>query len=114
MAVPRGTAYAASRSGSRRWTAALQAVFGTNLSGQPLDAGPAGPLLAITPDETAASVALPIRHRASDNLILEFGGRWSDRGPHLSASNFAFHQRELWAYVMLTATTRHLPRWTTP
>jgi len=63
--------------------------------------------LGTTPiDETMAAVSLPVRYRASDNLFTEFGVRWSDRAPSLEVSAFGFHQRQLWLYVALTATTR--------
>jgi hypothetical protein len=63
-------------------------------------------VLATLTDETAASVAIPVRYRASDNILTEFGFRWSDRAPSVLVSAFGFHQRQLWLYLLLTATTR--------
>jgi hypothetical protein len=106
VAAPRGTASARCNVlFSRDWAGAVEGLFGTNLTARPLP-------VSSNPDETVASVGIPIRHRVSENLILEFGARWADRGPHLRARTFAFHQREIWAYLMLTATTRRLPAWT--
>ena len=81
-------------------TAALEAIFSTVIRSQPL---------AGNPDETVVALQLPIRHRLSDTLFIEGGVRGSDRGPNFSAPSFAFHQRELWVYLRLTATTRSRP-----
>lgn len=87
------------------WTMGLQGSFSTSLSSKPLSVVQPG---GAPYDETSASVWLPIGHRLSQNLMAEFGGRWSDRGPHLAAPNFEFHQREIWIYVLLTATSRRV------
>jgi hypothetical protein len=63
------------------------------------------------PDETAFSLRVPVRRRLSRHFAIEIGGLWSDRGPALAAPSFAFHQRQLWAYFSLTATTRDVPGW---
>jgi hypothetical protein len=106
VAVPRGTAFARGLlllGGD--WSVGLEGTFGTSLASGPIQLPP--PAAANThPDETFASVSLPVRHRISNNLTVEFGGRWFDRGPHLDVPDFAFHQRQAWAYVMVTATTR--------
>jgi hypothetical protein len=81
-------------------TAALEAIFSTVIRSEPLVGNP---------DETVVAVQLPIRHRLSDTLFVEGGVRGSDRGPNFSAPSFAFHQRELWVYLRLTATTRSRP-----
>jgi hypothetical protein len=107
---PRGTAsFGAHLILPPSWILGIEGSFVTSLSPHPLGAlsmvDTTGPL----PDETAFAVALPVRHRASKNLIVEFGGRWADRAPHWAAPNFAFHQRQLWLYVSLTATSRPVP-----
>jgi hypothetical protein len=81
-------------------TAALEAIFSTVIRSEPLVGNP---------DETVVALQLPIRHRLSDTLFIEGGVRGSDRGPNFSAPSFAFHQRELWVYLRLTATTRSRP-----
>jgi hypothetical protein len=81
-------------------TAALEAIFSTVIRSEPLPGNP---------DETVVALQLPIRHRLSDTLFIEGGVRGSDRGPNFSAPSFAFHQRELWVYLRLTATTRSRP-----
>ncbi|HEX3698262.1 MAG TPA: hypothetical protein VH374_23020 [Polyangia bacterium] len=61
------------------------------------------------PDEVAASVAVPVRHRISDSLTVEFGGRWADRAPFYSRPGSfieSFHQRQLWLYVLFAGTSR--------
>jgi hypothetical protein len=97
-----------------RWTVAVQAALGSTLA--PLaafDLG-TGTVTGDRPDATSAAVSVPVRYRWADNAILEFGGRWSDRAPHTETAIFGFHQRQLWAYAMLTVTTRDLPRWGLP
>jgi hypothetical protein len=86
------------------WTIGVDGLFATSLRADPLPG---------EPDETVASVAVPVQHRLSDYLVIEVGGRWSDRGPHLRADDFTFHQRELWIYASLIASTRSAARWTT-
>lgn len=78
-------------------TVGLDAIFSTVIRSQPI---------VENPDETVVTLMLPVRHRLSDVLFIEGGLRGSDRGPNLSAPSFAFHQRELWVYLRLTATTR--------
>jgi hypothetical protein len=86
------------------WALGLEGLFATSLRSTPLPG---------TPDETVASLAVPVRRRLSENVVFEVGGRWSDRATHLQAANFSFHQRELWFYSSLTATTRREGRWAT-
>lgn len=109
IAGPRGNALARiSALLSPEWTCAIEGTFSTSLARHPATI----PNSTLPPDETSASASLPVRYRASDELLVEFGGRWFDRGPHLAAANADFHQRQLWFYVMLTASSRRMPRWT--
>jgi hypothetical protein len=102
-ASPRGVATASlSLALPDGWVMALEGNFGSSLSGHPRTNG----VDVIYPDEVAASASMPVRHRVSDYLTMEFGGRWSDRAPYFDAPNFAFHQRQLWIYLLLTGTTR--------
>ena len=89
------------------WSAGLQGDFAASLSAPPA----ATPGIPANIDETVFSVALPIRHRASRQLMVEFGGRWSERAPNFEAADFSFHARQLWAYVTLTASTIDTPPW---
>lgn len=89
------------------WILGLNGSFSTSLDKHALPGTP-------PPDETIAAVSLPAQHRLSQNLVMEFGARWADSGPHLSTSGLGFHQRQLWLYVMLTATSRRIPPWTVP
>jgi hypothetical protein len=81
-----------------RWGAALRASFTTDLNG-PVSVGDT-PL-----DETIAQVDLPFRYRWSSQLVVETGVRYSERAPNLFADRFAWHYRELWAFVTLSGTT---------
>jgi hypothetical protein len=73
----------------------LQAA--TNLSRQPLVGSPI---------ETFVSAGAPVRYRVQRHLLVEFGGRYSERGPHLATPGFSLRQREMLGYLALTATTR--------
>jgi len=82
------------------WLVGIDASYSTVFVGT--SPGPMG----YQPDETAVSVSIPVRFRASDNLLTEFGFRYSDRAPSVQVSAFGFHQRQLWLYGLFTATTR--------
>jgi hypothetical protein len=111
-AGPRGTALVRlSLLLSPLWACGVEGGFATSLSAKPL---PPYPMSTLIIDETLVYASLPIRYRASDEVIVEFGGRWFDRGPHLAAPNFEFHQRQLWFYVTLSGTTRRQPSWRAP
>jgi len=84
------------------WSAGIQGDFATSLRTAPA---------ATNLDETALSIVLPVRHRVTPNVIVEIGGRWSERAPALTATNFGFRERQIWAYLSLTATTRARPAW---
>lgn len=81
----------------RLWLLGLSLMAATNISRQPM---------AGSPIETVVSASAPLRYRASRHWVAELGGRYSERGPHLATSGFSLVQRELLAYVALTAMTR--------
>jgi len=91
------------------WTLAIEGNFATAFEAHPQTIASA----TVYPDETSAALSIPIRHRVSDNVIAELGGRWSNRGRQIFAPEFSFHQRELWIYLLLTATSRRVPPWGT-
>jgi hypothetical protein len=84
-----------------RWSAAARAAFTTDLNA-PL---PAPATSGVSPDETVVLVEVPFRYRWSTQLDVEFGARYAERGPHLAAADFGWHNRELWAFVTLLTTT---------
>lgn len=92
--LPRGlaTARLAFESG-RKLSAEAWAQFATNLTSHPI---------AGQPDETVLTAGLPVRYRVSPMLIIETGTRFSDRAPHLRASDWQPHGREWVGYVALT------------
>ena len=106
-AVLRGTAEARlDATFGRRWSASARALFTTDL-GRPLaPAVPGG----ISPDETIAQLEVPIHYRWTDHLALEFGARFAERAPNLSATDFRWRNRELWAFLNVLTTTRPPPR----
>lgn len=89
------------------WMVGVNGSFTTSLSAHALPGTP-------RPDETIVAVSLPAQHRLSENLVMEMGARWADAGPHLSTGGLGFHQRQVWIYLMLTATSRRVPAWTVP
>lgn len=94
------------------WMATLRGDFGTALRDTPYQTLLNGMPVAgaIPPDETAFTVSLSGRRWMSENLVAEVGGIWADRAPALVTPDFKFHQRQLWIYVALTATTRPIAR----
>jgi hypothetical protein len=85
------------------WSIGLEASYASSLSAHPI--GTPGNLYY--PDEVSYSLAVPVRHRLSEFLQMEFGGRWSDRRPFYTAdAGYGFHQLQLWLYVSLSGTTR--------
>ena len=81
------------------WETGLEGFVLTSMRSEPLP---------MNPDETAFYVTLPVRYRVSPHWTWEWGARWGDRAPHWAASNFAFHQRQIWFYVSLMAETGNL------
>lgn len=81
-----------------RWGASVRASFTTDLN-SPVSVG-GEPV-----DETIVEVEVPFRYRWSSQLVVEMGGRYSERAPNLFADEFAWHYRELWAFVTLTGTS---------
>jgi hypothetical protein len=79
------------------WTAEAYALAATNISRQPL---PDAPI------ETFISAGLPLRYRIERHWVVELGGRYSERGPHLDTPGFSLRQRELLGYLALSGTTR--------
>jgi hypothetical protein len=80
------------------WWAGVQGDFTTSLI---------SPSMAtMNLDETALSVVVPVRHRFGPNVIVELGGRWGERAPAITSSDFGFRERQLWAYLAITADTR--------
>lgn len=82
------------------WSVGLQGDFTASLRSTPLPTHP---------DETAFSIRIPARHRFSQNVFIEFGGFYGDRAPAFADPGFKFHQRQVWAYFSLLATTRDVP-----
>jgi hypothetical protein len=92
------------------WTIGIDGSFFTSLAPHPIGTQPN----LIYPDEVGFAFDLPVRHLLTNDVMLEFGGRWSDRSPFCSTlycttPDFTFHQRQLWLYVLLTGTTH--PTW---
>jgi hypothetical protein len=94
------------------WMTSLRGDFGTALRRTPYQVTLNGvPVAGVAaPDETAFSITLSVRRWMSENLLAEVGGLWGDRGPALVTPGFEFHQRQLWVYLALTATTRPIAR----
>jgi len=112
-AVPRAMAGAGmSLIAAPRWMFTLRGDFGTAIRTTPFQTLVNGvPVAGVAaPDETVFTVSLGVRRWFSHNLLAEIGGRWADRAPALVTPDFAFHQRQLWIYLSLTATTLPISR----
>jgi hypothetical protein len=87
------------------WSAGAHLTFSTDITTPPTAAG------ATTVDGTVLGADFSMRYRWPNRLIAEFGGRFSERAPRLSSAGFAWHERELWAFLTLyTATSVPLSR----
>jgi hypothetical protein len=84
----------------RDWAAGARVAFGTDLSRLPPLAG------GLVPDETVISFDFPVRYRASNRLLAEFGVSFTERGSYLD-SHFGWRRdsRELWLFLNLNAVT---------
>jgi|GEM_PF-6539671 len=85
-----------------RWNAAARVDFITDIN-KPLAPRYVG---GLEPDETIVQVDVPISCRWNDQLTIEFGARYAERGPNLAASDFSWRNREVWAFATLITTTR--------
>lgn len=79
------------------WLLAVNLMAATNVSRQ---------AIAGSPNETVVSAGVPLRYRAGRHLIAELGGRYSERGPHLTTPGFSLRQREIMGYLALTVMTQ--------
>ena len=104
VAVSRGLAQASVDAQLGPWSVGVRCAFATDLSGSQQANASGG----VSADETFVMLEIPVRYRSSRNLIAEFGGRFSERGPKWSTSTIALHSetRELWLYVNLTTFSR--------
>jgi hypothetical protein len=98
--VSRGIAQASIDAQWGQWSGGARCAFATDLSTQ------VSTTLGGTPDQTYLSVEIPFRYRHSRQLTAEFGGRYSERAPHLGAKDFTWHNRELWIFLNLIASAR--------
>jgi hypothetical protein len=105
IAVPRGsTGVELTALSVPSWTTTLRGDFATALQSVPVSP------TQVPPDETAFSLSVSVRRRVTENFYAEVGGQWTNRGPTLDTPDFRFDQRQYWAYLSLTATTRPVPR----
>jgi len=98
--VSRGLAQASVDAQLGPWTVGARCAFSTDLFGRLPTTG------SIPPDETFVTAEIPIHYRTSRHLIVEFGGRYTERAPYLGAPGFAWHYREMWLYLNLTTFSR--------
>jgi hypothetical protein len=101
----------------KNWTIALEGSFITPLEAHPqlTPPGTVGQPPTLTYfDEVGATAQLAARHLLSNDLLMQFGGRWADRAPFFTAPdpNPGFHQRQLFLFIMLAGTTH--PTWLPP
>jgi hypothetical protein len=82
------------------WRAGAHLAFSTDITSPPMVDG-------TTPvDGTVLASDFSVRYRWPNLLVVEFGGRFSERAPKLSTPGFTWHARELWAFLTLYTATR--------
>jgi hypothetical protein len=90
------------------WTAGLRMAFVTDMFGR-MQISTVPP-----PDEAFRSVDLSVRRRWANAVVAELGARYAERAPYLSPSNYVsnseWHNRELWAFLILTTEPRRPAR----
>jgi hypothetical protein len=97
--VSRGLAQASVDAQVGPWSVGVRCAFSTDLFGRLPTTGD------IPPDETFVTAEIPIHYRTSRHLIVEFGGRYTERAPYLGTPGFAWHYREMWLFLNLTASS---------
>jgi hypothetical protein len=91
--LPRGLANASLEANiGRKWQTSLYARFSTDVTQAPMVG---------TPNETLLTAGLPVRFQISPSWLLEAGGRYTQRAPHIAAPNFSFRDRELYGYLKI-------------
>jgi hypothetical protein len=105
VAVTRGLAQASVDAQLGPWSVGARCAFSTDLFGRLPTIGGSTPG-EILPDETFVTAEIPVRYRSSRHLIVELGGRYTERAPYLGAPGFAWHYRELWLYLSMTTFSR--------
>jgi hypothetical protein len=88
----------------RAWAIGARLAFGTDLTRLPPSAIRAAG--GVIPDQTVLSLDLPVRYRASNRLLAEFGASFTERGSYLD-SHFGWRRnsREMWLFLNLNAVT---------
>jgi len=57
-------------------------------------------------DATVVAADSSVRYRWTNVIVAELGGRFTERAPYLSSSEFAWRRRELWAFLTLYTAAR--------
>jgi hypothetical protein len=57
-------------------------------------------------DGTLVSAESSVRYRWTDVVVVELGSRYTERGPYLGTSNFAWRGREVWGFLTLYTWSR--------
>jgi hypothetical protein len=83
------------------WSAGIVGRFATNPENNPTP--------AFQEYDTVIAVDVPVRYQFEPNLAVEFGGRFSARAPHLSASDFGFNSILFVGYVAFEARFNATP-----
>jgi hypothetical protein len=105
------------------WGVGATAVFATDINGplqspgtSPETAAQASGAPPLPIDETVVTVEVPFFYLRPNRYLVEFGGRFAQRAPHLRSPEFAWRSddRELWAFLRLTTLTAQTPRHTHP
>ena len=85
------------------WGVGALVIFATDITGplRPIGAPAGQGPPALAPDETLISAELPFHYRWPNRFLVELGGRFSQRAPHLRSPDFSWRPsgRELWLFL---------------
>lgn len=111
QAVQRGTAQARVMSDlGRGWSASIRMALTADFNQLTQARGSATtPSTTTLPDQTVASLDLPIRYVLSREFSAEFGARYATRGPYWNTPGFQWHNHEAWLFLNLMTNLRTAP-----
>lgn len=113
--VLRGTAQARiDTQVGEHWGVGALALFATDINGplRPLGSQPGQGPSVLAPDETVLSAEIPFHYRWANQFLVELGGRFVQRAPHLRSPDFAWREtsREMWIFLSLSTITPTMGR----
>lgn len=89
------------------WGVGALVVFATDITGPLHPIGTGQGSAGLAPDETVVSAEIPFHYRWPNQFLVELGGRFAQRAPHLRSPDFAWREtsREMWLFLSLSTIT---------